>query len=81
MQSSAQTTRARLLRTLPANDTRQDYVRAAIHDRDGEPWAEPFALQDSSMLSLLSRADCLIVRKPHAPSAAIGEIVETLRLP
>jgi molybdopterin molybdotransferase len=32
------------------------------------------------MLAVLGRADCLIVRPPHAPPAAIGDTVETLPL-
>ena len=71
---------ARLSRDLPANDGRQDYVRAKIEYRDGEPWAEPFAVQDSSMLSTLAAADALIVRPPHAPAAAPGTRVDILLL-
>jgi molybdopterin molybdotransferase len=33
------------------------------------------------MLSLLARADGLIVRAPHAPAAAAGETVEALLFP
>ena len=33
------------------------------------------------MLSLLARADCLVVRPPHAPPAAAGERVEALMFP
>ena len=57
---------------LKANDTRQDYIRATLERRDGELWATPFPIQDSSMLSALARADALIVRPPHAPAAAAG---------
>ena len=32
------------------------------------------------MLSLIARADCLIVRRPHAPAAKAGERVEILPL-
>ena len=57
---------ARIARSLPANDTRQDYLRAGLAFRDGEWWAEPFAVQDFSMQSAFAAADCLIVRAPHA---------------
>lgn len=74
------TSLARLAKPLAANDTRQDYIRASRAIRDGESWVEPFAIQDSSMLSVFARADCLIVRKPHAPAAQKGEQVEILGL-
>ncbi len=71
---------ARLAVALPANDRRQDYLRA--HSRradDGTLEATPFDRQDSSMMSLLARADCLIIRPPLAPAAAIGASVPILR--
>ncbi|HWA90325.1 MAG TPA: gephyrin-like molybdotransferase Glp [Rhizomicrobium sp.] len=71
---------ARLAKPMAANDTRQDYVRARLAWRDGEPWVEAFAVQDSSMLSALARADALIVRAPHAPAASAGERVEAIVL-
>ncbi len=71
---------ARLGRALAANDSRQDYIRARLVRRDGELWADPFTLQDSSMQSALARADALIVRAPHAPAAAEGERVNVIRL-
>jgi len=71
---------ARIAKSLPANDTRQDYVRASLAFRDGEWWTEPFAVQDSSMQSAFAAADCLIVRAPHAPAIAVGERVDVLPL-
>jgi molybdopterin molybdotransferase len=79
-QDDRQTSQARLAKPLAANDTRQDYIRASLKVRDGERWTEPFAIQDSSMLSVFARADCLIVRKPHAPAALAGDQVEILGL-
>jgi molybdopterin molybdotransferase len=66
---------------MPANDTRQDYVRARLAtDADGQRIATPFAPQDSSMLSLIARAGCLIVRKPHAPAAKTGDTIDIIPL-
>jgi molybdopterin molybdotransferase len=73
-------TTARLVKALATNDTRQDYVRAKLSQRDGETWVEAFSVQDSSMLSALAEADALIVRAPHAPAAAEGERVEIILL-
>jgi len=71
--------RARLAVALPANDRRQDYLRAALsRAADGALEARPFAKQDSSMMSLLAQSDCLVVREPHAPPAAAGEEVEII---
>lgn len=56
------------------NDTREDYMRARITGwRDGLPIATAFTRQDSSMLGVLSQAQCLIVRAPFAPPAKAGE--------
>lgn len=75
------TRRARLGAPMAANDRRQDYVRAALNPgADGLPVATAFPKQDSSMLSFLAEADCLIVRPPHAPAAAAGDLVEIVPL-
>ena len=56
-----------------ANDQRQDYVRATLTKAADGGWlAEPFSKQDSSMMKVFSRADCLVVRLPHAPQLDIG---------
>ncbi len=72
---------ALLGRDLAENDERQDYLRARLEpDAAGGLRAVPFERQDSSMLATLSRADCLIIRAPHAPPAAAGDPVAILRL-
>ncbi|HTW34932.1 MAG TPA: gephyrin-like molybdotransferase Glp [Rhizomicrobium sp.] len=71
---------ARVAQSLPANDSRQDYLRAHLAFRDGEWWAEPFAVQDSSMQRAFASADCLIVRAPRALPVAVGEQVDVLPL-
>ena len=66
---------------LPENDTRQDYLRARIvGSKDGHPMVESFTRQDSSMLRILSEAQCLIVREAHAPAAKAGETCRVLRV-
>ncbi len=72
---------ARLGCDLAANDERQDYLRARLSRGDGDELvATPFDKQDSSMLSTLTSADCLVVRPPSAPAARRGERVQILRL-
>lgn len=73
--------RAHLKVALEQNDRRQDYLRAKLtRAADGTLEAEPFAKQDSSMISLLARADCLVIRVPHAPAAKPGDWVDIVTL-
>ncbi|OAN50511.1 molybdopterin molybdenumtransferase MoeA [Paramagnetospirillum marisnigri] len=81
LESKTETLAARLGRDLPANDVRQDYMRAALNRQDdGSLVATPFTVQDSAVLSGMVRADCLVVRPPFAPAATAGEVVEIVRL-
>ena len=73
--------RARLKTALGANDRRQDYLRARLtRAADGTLEVEPFRMQDSSMMSVLAAADCLVLRLPHAPPAEPGAWVEIIPL-
>ncbi|MBF9232545.1 molybdopterin molybdotransferase MoeA [Microvirga alba] len=77
---------------LPANQTRQDYMRAELSSQEVAlslsggsmrlhlPVATAHATQDSSMLSILKRSDALIVRPPHAPPAKAGDPCRIIRL-
>jgi molybdopterin molybdotransferase len=66
---------------LAANDLRQDYLRATLtRGVDGAWIASPFAVQDSSLVKLLARAQCLVIRPPHAPAAKQGAECRMLRL-
>jgi molybdopterin molybdotransferase len=69
---------ATLGRDLPANDRREDYLRARIERTEDGLVATPFPAQDSSMLSLLAAADGLVIRPPLAPAAARGDAVEAV---
>jgi molybdopterin molybdotransferase len=71
---------ASLGRDLAANDERQDYLRAGLEEDRGRLIATPFERQDSSMLATLARADCLVIRPPHAPPARRGDSCRILRL-
>lgn len=72
---------ARLGRDLAENDAREDYLRATLAQAEnGELTATPFMRQDSSNLSKLAEAQCLVIRPPHAPAAKVGEPVTILRL-
>jgi molybdopterin molybdotransferase len=70
---------ARLGSALPANDLRQDYLRADVsRNADGTLIATPFQIQDSSMQRALTEAHGLIVRPPHAPEAKKGDPVDII---
>ncbi len=66
-----------LAAALPANDGREDYLRATL-TADGR--AEAFPTQDSSMMKTLARAEILIRRPPHAPAAPEGADVPVIEL-
>ncbi|MER8378900.1 molybdopterin molybdotransferase MoeA [Mesorhizobium sp. M0142] len=71
---------ARLGAAMPANDLRQDYVRAVVSADAGTLVATPFSIQDSSMLKMLADANGLIVRAPFTPAAAAGAACDVLML-
>ncbi len=65
---------------LPANDERQDYLRAIFVGEPGMRRAAPFAKQDSSMLANLARAEALIIRPAFAAPASAGDPCRVIRL-
>jgi molybdopterin molybdotransferase len=65
---------------LPENDERADYLRASLREDAHELVATPFPIQDSSMMAPLAKADCLLIREPHAPAAKAGSACEIVRL-
>jgi molybdopterin molybdotransferase len=66
---------------LPANDKRQDYVRARLtRGADGVLRAETFPRQDSSMMQVFAQSDCLIIRPPHAPALEAGSLCDVMIL-
>jgi molybdopterin molybdotransferase len=73
---------ARLGTALPKNDRRQDYLRSRLaRAADGTLEVFPFEVQDSSMMRLLSAADCLVIRPPQAPAIAAGATVPIVPFP
>jgi molybdopterin molybdotransferase len=64
---------------LPANDERADYLRATASEGPDGPVVTPFSTQDSSMMAPLAKADCLLIREPHAPPAKAGSACVIVR--
>jgi molybdopterin molybdotransferase len=71
---------ALLGRDLPANDERTDYLRATLVAGTDGPVATPLPDQDSSLMAPLAKADCLVIRQPHAAAAAKGSDCVILKL-
>jgi molybdopterin molybdotransferase len=74
---------ARLAVALEANGPRQHYMRAVSRSGPGPdalPVVVPVRSQDSSLLAPLAEADCLLVRRPNAPAAPAGALVDVLPL-
>jgi molybdopterin molybdotransferase len=72
---------ARLTAPLEANGPREHYLRAVLETApDGTPVVAPVRSQDSSLLSPLAQANCLLVRAPGAPAAPAGSTVAVLPL-
>ena len=69
--------RAALAGDVGPNGPREHYMRARATPEGGVRVLER---QDSSLLSVLSAADALVVRPPHDPARKAGESVEFLRL-
>jgi molybdopterin molybdotransferase len=59
---------------MPANGVREAYVRA-IAKKDA---VTPIINEDSSMMSVLARSNCLVRRPANAPARAAQERVECL---
>jgi molybdopterin molybdotransferase len=66
----------------PANDERADFLRAILkRDPSGQLVATPFPTQDSSMVGVLAKANCFVVRDPYAPAAEAGTVCTIVRIP
>ncbi len=65
---------------VPANGPREHYCRAVATLENGVKTCRVFDRQDSSILSLLSAANCLAVMPPNMAARAAGEKVEIVAL-
>jgi molybdopterin molybdotransferase len=65
---------------IAANDERADYMRARFVVETGRRIVTPFPVQDSSMITPLAAANCLLIRDPFAPAAKAGEPCTILKL-
>ncbi len=71
---------ARLAHGIPANGPRAHYMRATLAEHEGDRRVTVLPSQDSSLLSVLAEADCLVVRPPAAPSIPTDSEVPILSI-
>lgn len=74
------TTPARLEADLPANGSREHWMRAKLTYSAGGVSVRPFRDQDSSLVSVFAAADALMRRLADAPAVSAGEVVDVLPL-
>ena len=66
--------------SLPANGSREHYLRASLDRTNAEATVRAFEQQDSSLLSVFASANALIRLAPHAPALDEGALVDVLTL-
>lgn len=71
---------ARLAAALPPSGARETYLRACTKRVNGELWIDASANQDSSLLSVFSTADALLMRPAQSRGLDVGAPVEFLSL-
>jgi len=65
---------------LAENGPRAHYMRARLDWVNGVPTCTVFDRQDSSLLSILAKSNCLLVRDPNEPPKKAGMTAEIIRL-
>ena len=68
------------LKELKKNDQRQDFIRAYF-DKNDKNKIVPFPKQDSSMINLFSKCDCLILRKPFEKKSLKNTKINFIKFP
>jgi len=71
---------ARLASSLPKGGPREHWMRGALTSVGGMLTAEPFADQESSLVTVFAAATCLIQRPIAAAPAEAGDTVDVMRL-
>jgi len=71
---------ARLGADIGQNGPREHYMRSDLMPGNDFPEITPYGSQDSSLLSILSQANALLVRAPDDPPRKAGDLVKYLPL-
>ena len=69
---------AKLANPIPGNGPREHYMRATVTDTEHGSEIHAFNRQDSSLLSVMTAANALIVRPPFDPARKRGESVNCI---
>ena len=75
-----QTLTAALAVPLAANGPRDHYMRAVLETDVTPMRVTPLASQDSSMVSALAAANCLIINPANTPALPAGQMVTVMPL-
>ncbi len=67
--------------SISSNDRRMDFMRATYIVNAVETLLTPFKKQDSSMTSLFSQANCLIIRQPYEEKINKGQMAKFIKFP
>ena len=78
--AAQKTQNATLSQDMGKNGPRAHYMRAVTHIENGHLLVKAFERQDSSLLSVLSQANALIVREPLDPAVSAGQTVRIIPL-
>ena len=74
------TVKAELAEPLAANGPRDHYMRAVLNSETTPPRVSPLPNQDSSLVSALSSANCLIIVPANTPAMPVGSTVTVMAL-
>ena len=68
--------KAPLADSLPANGLREHYMRALLAGSEGGERLRIFERQDSSLVSVMAKANALAVGPPGSPAKSAGDLIE-----
>ena len=69
-----------LFRPVSQNGPREHYMRASVTITDGQSLIAANSRQDSSLLTVLAEANCLMIRPPNDPARGAGDVIDYLPL-
>ncbi len=73
--------KAILINDLPKNGIRQHYMRAISNpNAEGRLEVQVFEQQDSSLINIFAKSNCLVIREPNAPPAYSQDLVNIIPL-
>ena len=65
---------------MEANGNRKHFIRSKLIQKNNKSYVKPFKNQDSSNLTILNKANSLIVREEYAPAVKKGGKVKIIEL-